>query len=334
MTAQSSDFISSHYMTIVARRCFVSDLVYRFKIGFHVSLGTPPAEWAIDESLVRRLLRQQMPALAEEPIRLIDTGWDNVMYRAGENHVVRMPRRNESAPLVVHEQTWLPALASKLPIAIPAPIHFGESCDEFPWRWSVLPWFPGSTANLETMNAEQPRRLAEFLLALHQPVAEPAPVNEYRGVPLSKRADRTSARLQELSQSADPNVKNTITDNVREIWDRALATPKSKQPHWIHGDLHARNVLVSAGEIVAIIDWGDITAGDVSVDLSSVWMLFDSKKARAECLQHYGATSDQIVRAKGWTVSVAAALLQTGLVDHPQHAAMGQAALRRINEGE
>ena len=44
---------------------------------------------------------------------------------------------------------------------------------------------------------------------------------------------------------------------------------------WVHGDLHTANLVVDEGRIAAVIDFGDITAGDPAVDLAVAWMLFD-----------------------------------------------------------
>ncbi len=56
----------------------------------------------------------------------------------------------------------------------------------------------------------------------------------------------------------------------------------------------------------------------------------NNPQARTECLLHYEATPPEVARAKGWAVFFATVLLDTGLADHPAHAAMGEAILRRI----
>ena len=68
-----------------------------------MTAGTPLAEQVIDEQLVRKLLREQHSDLADAAIQLIDVGWDNVMYRLGENYVVRLPRRKEAVALAERE---------------------------------------------------------------------------------------------------------------------------------------------------------------------------------------------------------------------------------------
>jgi aminoglycoside phosphotransferase (APT) family kinase protein len=102
-------------------------------------------------------------------------------------------------------------------------------------------------------------------------------------------------------------------------------------PTWIHGDLHARNVLVEAGSITGIIDWGDLAAGDRATDLASVWMLFDRPEARQEALRAYGGSSAATVeRATAWAVLFGVMLLDTGLVDNPRNARLGQRVLERV----
>jgi hypothetical protein len=41
----------------------------------------PPADIEIDEPLVRSLLRAQHPDLAHLPLRSMDSGWDNALFK-------------------------------------------------------------------------------------------------------------------------------------------------------------------------------------------------------------------------------------------------------------
>ena len=84
------------------------------------------------------------------------------------------------------------------------------------------------------------------------------------------------------------------------------------------------------GALSAIIDWGDITSGDVATDLASVWMLFEKPGARRRALECYEATESERARAKAWAVLFGAVLLETGLVDNPRHAEMGARTLARV----
>lgn len=292
----------------------------------HRGHGTPPAEHPIDQALVRALLRQQHPDLADASLRKMDSGWDNVMFRLGDDFVVRLPRRRQAVDLVRHEQAWLPRLAQRLPLPIPAPRRVGRPGCGYPWPWSVLPWMPGTTADLSPPHASQGTVWAEFLRALHQPDGlDAAPKNPARGVPLADRAHLIEARLHRLEEATE-----YVTSTLWEIWRQALEAPVAETACWLHGDLHQRNVLVDEGRLSGVIDWGDVTSGDPATDLASLWALFEGAETRREAWKRYGASPDLVTRAKGWSVHFGSVLLESGLVDHPAHAEMGRCILQRL----
>jgi aminoglycoside phosphotransferase (APT) family kinase protein len=76
---------------------------------------------------------------------------------------------------------------------------------------------------------------------------------------------------------------------------------------WIHGDLHPGNLLVSASTLSAVIDFGDLAAGDPATDLSVNWMLWNS--AQSNLLATALAESNVIdgdtwMRARGWALAL------------------------------
>ena len=291
-----------------------------------VTHGKPAAEVDIDEQLVRELLADQHPDLLALPLSPLDSGWDNVMYRLGDGLTVRLPRRQTAAELIVNEQTWLPKFKNRLPIAIPAPVRVGVPSDAYPWHWSVLEWFDGHGADQQPPASSEADRWAEFLLALHQPAPAHAPVNEVRGIPLAERKDSTEERMDRLRADTD-----AITPGVDQAWQAALNAPPADDSRWLHGDLHAQNVLVADGTIAAVIDWGDITGGDVATDLASIWGLFAEPGDRERILSRYAPDQATLDRALGWVVLFGVVLLDSGLVSSPRHAAMGRVLLERAD---
>ena len=292
-----------------------------------MTTGTPPAEVELDAELVRGLLREQFPDLAGLPLVLMDNGWDNVMYRLGGGLVVRLPRRRLAADLIVNEQKWLGTLSGQLPVPTPVPRHEGRPGLGYPWHWSILPWFEGKSGNLDLPAPDEAERWARFLKALHQPAPADAPHNPYRAVPLRARQAVIEERMKRLESRTD-----LLNDTILGIWQAALDVPCPEVRLWIHGDLHARNVVVKDGVFAGVIDWGDISAGDPAVDLLSVWSLFGSADARTTVLNTYGASDDLIGRAMGWAVGHGVIFLETGLEDDPQHLEMGKAILGRLME--
>jgi aminoglycoside phosphotransferase (APT) family kinase protein len=289
-------------------------------------LGTPSAEVEIDALLVSQLLAEQHPDLQNLSIQFIDAGWDNAMFRLGDRFTVRLPRRAIAAKLLENEQSWLPQLAMQLPIAVPVPLRIGQPNSVYPWNWSVIPWLPGKTADEIRLNADHAQQFALFLKALHITAPDNAPKNLFRGVPLVQRVTMLNERMQRLeSQTA------MITPTIRSLWQQAVNTPIDVEPTWIHGDLHPRNILVDKGGITGIIDWGDLAVGDRSTDLAALWCLFPEKRLREQVIDTYGEVSEEtLARARGWAILFGVVLLDSGLVDHSQHAAIGQKILKCV----
>jgi aminoglycoside phosphotransferase (APT) family kinase protein len=290
----------------------------------------PAADIEIEEALVRTLLREQHPDLAHLPLQSMDSGWDNAMFRLGEALVVRLPRRVAATHLIEHEQEWLPQLAPLLPIPVPAPVRVGRPADRYPWRWSIVPWLSGRNADLCEPRADQAERLAAFLCALHRPAPANAPVNPYRGVPLRERAEQIAERIRRLERHT-----TLLNDDVVRTYSAALEAPIDVTPTWLHGDLHAGNLLVDDdGVISGVIDWGDMTSGDRATDLATLWMNLSDRKARENAMRACNDVSDATwLRAKGWAVFYGVTLGTSGLAGDTRHALMARRTLERVIAG-
>jgi len=289
----------------------------------------PDAEVVVDIETVRALLRTQHPDLSDLSLQETAAGWDNFMFRLGEGMSVRLPRRLASVAMLEHEQCWLPAIAPQLPVPVPSPLRIGKPNDQYPWPWSIVPWLPGETADLAPLTADQAKPLARFLRALHVAAPADAPKNPARGVPLQQRTIAVQERMQRLAQ------KTLLANStVSKIWESALEAPPAELSTWLHGDLHAQNVLVEDGKLTGVIDWADIAAGDSATDLASIWMLLPTVAARETAIAEYGAVSPATwSRALGWAINLGTLLLETGLADNPRHAKIGELTLQRIIEG-
>jgi aminoglycoside phosphotransferase (APT) family kinase protein len=290
--------------------------------------GRPDAEVDVDEALVRRLIATQHPDLNHLELAPLDAGWDNVLFRLGDELVVRVPRREVAAGLVDNEQTWLPTLAPRLSIPIPAPVRRGEPTDFYTWPWSVVPWFEGECADVTPVASAEADRFADFLMALHQAAPLNAPKNPVRGVPLRAREANTLERMARLREKTD-----LVTPDIERLWRDGLAAPEAADSRWVHGDLHAQNVLVDGdGAVSAVIDWGDLNGGDVATDLAGIWAVFESADDRARILHRYGPDDALLARSKGWAVVFGVVLTDSGLINSPRHAAAGEKILKRLVE--
>ena len=291
-------------------------------------MGTPAAEIDINPALVKRLLKSQHSDLAHLPIVSAGTGWDNAMFRLGEQWALRLPRRQLGAKLVEKEQTWLWRLAPHLTIPVSVPLRVGQPEGEYPWRWSVVPWIVGETVDSADLRASEALRLAEFLRSLHMPAPAEAPTNPFRGCSLSERDPSVQQWMQALDDTPD-----ALTPQIKALWNRAVSATCATERRWLHGDLHPRNIVAKDGVITGVSDWADLCSGDEATDLAVVWMVFDQACDRATFISAYGIDAVTELRSKGWAIFFATILLKTGLVDNPRHAAMGRNTMRRLAQG-
>jgi len=286
----------------------------------------PAAEVEITHDLLRRLLRDQAPAFAEEPIELVAAGWDNEIHRLGAHHAIRLPRRSVAAPLVDNEQRWLPELELRLPLPIPAPRVVGRPGHGFPWGWSIVPWYAGESIGASPGTVAMAEQLGQFLLALHQPGPVDAPANPFRGGPLHGRNERVQRDLTVHLRGLLPD--ETLTA-IRDRWAALIETaPFTSPPVWIHGDLHPNNVLVANGHLSAVIDFGDITAGDPATDYLMGWMTFDAPE-RAVFRRTLQADDATWNRGQAWALALSLVFAAQG-DDDPGMFSIGQAGIRRV----
>ena len=276
-------------------------------------------EIGIDVALVKRLLREQFPELAELDVCLIQPGgWDNRSFRLGDELVARFPSDEAYASQVEKEYRWLPLLAPHLPAAIPTPIAMGVPGPGYPWRWSIYDWIDGDPASSGTrvnplLVASD---LAQFLGALHRidPKDGPPPGthNFHRGGDLRVYDDEVDRALAVLDSTIDRAAAGAL-------WKKALATRWRGEPVWIHGDVSPANLLLRSGRLNAVIDFGNLGVGDPACDLAIAWSWFDAG-ARAQFRSALALDEGTWLRGRAWALwkalVVAAGLSPTNAVDY------------------
>lgn len=298
-------------------------------------LPTPEAEQVINADLVRALLASQRPDLVHLPLRDAGAGWDNCLFRLGDDLVVRLPRRAMAVSLVENEIRWLPVLAPQLSLPVPTAVHVGTPDHGYPWPWTITRWFDGDIASsaMVALAAEAPRELATFLSTLHQPASSQAPLNPFRQS-LSSRAGRLEEHLAHVELGAPSDIRRPGgpgVDVVRAIFRESLAAPPwPAAPVWLHGDLHPGNLVVREGRLVAVIDFGDLTSGDPAVDLACAWMLWD-REGRSLFRDEYVRRLPQPdqglwQRARAWAVVLSVAWLAFS-ADEPVMERIGRRAI-------
>jgi aminoglycoside phosphotransferase (APT) family kinase protein len=277
----------------------------------------------ITVTLVRRLLDEQHPRWAALPLTPVArSGVDNRTFRLGDELLVRLPSAAGYAHAVAKEQRWLPVLAPHLPLPIPAPVAVGVPGQGYPWPWSVYRWLPGESADdAPPVNPERfAVDLAAFLRALQRapgPGPRPGAHNWWRGGPVGHYDDETRHALEVLAGEVDVLA-------AAEVWEAALTSAWAGPDVWLHGDVAPGNLLVSAGVLSAVIDFGTSGWGDPSCDLVIAWTVFHGR-SRDAFRAAVDADAAMWARARGWALWKA---LIT--IDRQRDDAAAQTSSRRV----
>ena len=265
----------------------------------------------IDAPLVSALICDQFPQWRGRSVAPVsESGWDNRTFRLGPDMVVRMPSAERYVSAISKEQTWLPRLKAHLPLTIPEIVGIGAPGLGYPWPWSIRLWIEGEPCRADRIGDEAAfaAALAGFLRRLQSVDARTGPPagehNFHRGGDL---AVYDPQMRQALARLADGPARA----QTAALWERALASRWQWPPVWVHGDLAASNLLVKDGRLQAVIDFGQLGAGDPACDLAIAWTLF-TDKGRQVFRDRLALDDETWSRAMGW-VAWKAVILATGV---------------------
>ncbi|MET9971731.1 phosphotransferase, partial [Streptomyces sp. NPDC006356] len=176
--------------------------------------------------------------------------------------------------------------------------------------------------------------LAGFLRALHVEAPAEAPISSDFGAHPKKCTDGFDYFFEAV-------VPGGIADEVRAVWDDAVAAPEREGPSvWVHGDLHPANVVVSDGTLSGIVDFGAMCAGDPAWDLAAAWLLLPAGAASRFFDMYAHADEAAIRRARGLAAMKSLFLMLMGQNGDrglpggkPNWGPAGRAALDRVLKG-
>jgi aminoglycoside phosphotransferase (APT) family kinase protein len=264
-------------------------------------------ELMIDADLVRSLLRRDLAAYAELPLRPLDsTGSTNRLFRLGEEHLVRLPRQPGGSATITQEARWLPDFATNLAVATPEVVTVGEPSFGYPERWSVVRWLDGEkpAPGAGDVTAAD---LASVVTGLRrtevpQEALDDPELHWYRGEPIAGFDADVRSRLRECRELADLELD---LDAVEAVWDEVMTLPPAETgPHWLHGDLLAENLLARDGRLTAVLDFGALSVGDPTADLICAWELLDAA-GRDEFRRILDLDDATWLRSRGWALFIA-----------------------------
>jgi aminoglycoside phosphotransferase (APT) family kinase protein len=268
----------------------------------------------VDAALVRALLAEQFPELDATSARLLGEGWDNSVWLVEETWAFRFPRRAIAVPLVARELAVLPRVGPALPVSVPMPRFVGTPSERFPRPFFGHALLQGR--ELAEAGLPDPERkrlgadLGGFLRALHAAdvvgAADPGhelPIDPNGRADMAVRVPRTRERFAAVVDAS----------KHRAAFERLLREAQHLAPTFseaiVHGDLHARHVLVDKGTVSAVIDWGDTCRGDPSIDVQAAWALLPEDGRNAFFAAYGSIDAETRLRARVLAVSLSTMLV-------------------------
>jgi aminoglycoside phosphotransferase (APT) family kinase protein len=270
-------------------------------------------EIPIDETLVRRLLRDQCAELADQRLERVEPwGTDNAIWRLGDDLVVRLPRIGWAEGQIHREARWLPRLAPGLRIGVPLPVFVGRPGDDYPYAWAVHRWLPGIAASIDTI--EDPVafavRLAGLLRELQTMPTAGAPPARGRARPLQDYDREARAAIADAAGLVDTSAATAVWEEARR------AHPHHGAEVWVHGDLEG-NCLVADGRLTGLVDWGSACAGDPAVDVQVIWSPLFTADSRAAFIEALAIDGAAVARSRGAAIYQACAALSYYRTSYP-----------------
>lgn len=190
----------------------------------------------------------------EAPLLENDDGWDYKVLILDDEWVVRWPRHALAVEEIEKEVALLPALAPHLPVEVP---RF-EYVSREPWLVAYR------LIRGEPLVGEDPAGVRSFLEALHAVEVDevPAPRPDW----LDTYGEQADEFRRVVLPLLDPDERGRGEALLAE-----LETLTGFRPAVTHSDLGPSHLLVRAGKLGGVIDWGDARIGDPAIDYA--WLL-------------------------------------------------------------
>lgn len=217
----------------------------------------------------------------ESEVEALGEGWDFATFVC-DGHVVRVPKRAETAETLPRELAFLRSLPVDLSLQTPRPWPDLVKVAALPYPCMVYPYLPGRPLDgfdPDAVSIEPNRSFAEhigaqvgaFLGTVHKRTSTP-PAATATGLNTFEADDAewvrdSIERLESLRSILGDRFTHQLKLRVQQ------RVPSSDSSLLVcHGDLHAEHILVDGNDAVAVIDWGDVSVGPWWLDFVGLWM--------------------------------------------------------------
>ncbi len=226
--------------------------------------------------VIKGLLTSLPYDLEVRGIRFVDEGWDNRIYAAGDEALLRVAKNDVASRQLLREANLLRSIAPLLALPVPLPEFIHQPNLEVPFTVMAYRKVPGTSLVADEVedDAIDPlaTELAQFLDELH---AIPLDVVEGIGITVFTQ-DEWLAHHVELVDVTRETVRERLGSKIftrfERWWDEYRLDPDAVDftPCFIHGDLGCEHVLVERDpwRVTGVIDFGDAMFADPALDLA------------------------------------------------------------------
>jgi aminoglycoside phosphotransferase (APT) family kinase protein len=275
----------------------------------------------IDAATAAVIIARQFPQLAPVTVEYLGAGMDSIALEVNARWIFRFPMRATVEQQLFVEQRLLPAIAPRLSLPVPAFTFAGKPDDGFGMYFTGYEKLRGTPAvdvvparvSFDAIAAQ----LGRFLSAVHGfPVAE--------AERLGARTSRLETYFEELRTTALAGldrVRSVAADAVvarlRRYLEQLEPLPIAPWPLTLtHNDLAAEHILLdeSATRVTGVIDWGDISIADPTIDFVGLFGWGGEPFVRTVLASYDGPATELVLgRVRPWTAFRAVQDIQFGL---------------------
>lgn len=229
---------------------------------------------SLDET--REAIARLLPAVPVEHMTDVGQGQNSRVFLVNGEWIVRLPKHESAARVLVGERALLTRLRGRLPLVVPDPLVATPEGGSAGMVYRLLPGVPLTpTALAEMPEASQQHiatRLLGFLRALHTlPLAE---VGGTSLVPVASYA-AWAEMYEQVRSRIFPLMRPDARRQVGTLFDGYLGAGSAAIPEaLVHGDFGPGNILYQPDarpvRVSGIIDWSSAGRGDPAVDLAAL----------------------------------------------------------------
>jgi aminoglycoside phosphotransferase (APT) family kinase protein len=205
---------------------------------------------------------RELSPLAADTIEPLGAGTESAAFRVERDWVVRFPIAPRARASLATELALLPALAPRLPVAVPRPEHVAERDGRLVFTaYRALEGEPLSDAALAALPPPLRARALDELIAL---------LDAIHGFPV-ETAQAAGVSFELLHGGFHPAQERLVRGlPERRAFDDAQ--PPASAPVLLHADIKPAHLLhdPASGALTGLLDWGDASLGHPEFDLAII----------------------------------------------------------------